>query len=405
MSVEPSHELGLELVNRAFGSFADVASYVCFAGAALELAAYQLGHLHTVLWLGLFPLIVFLLALVFLNRRHNNYHAIAFLVIGGGAIYWFSLIIAAVPVLNASDAVPLSFLRIALILASGAGFAPRSNVLWCSAAYVVAGAACALAIKQTGGVVVVGAASTLVEAGLILVFAMVSLAEFRAPHARPRLDRAAIEEEVAAMRFRIEERAAAIMHDTVLSHLAAVANAGAGDLRKDLRRQIERDLEVLVGEEWLSDVSPELDSRAKSEWRQSGLLAAIQQARAQSLVVEVTGDLGAIGRLSPERDEAIGLAVAQCLVNVLAHAEVRNAEVVVISSDHDVSVMIIDAGRGFSERLVAADRLGLRQSVRRRIESVDGSVQIWSTPGRGTSVMIRVPASVSLAEWSAGANG
>jgi signal transduction histidine kinase len=54
--------------------------------------------------------------------------------------------------------------------------------------------------------------------------------------------------------------------------------------------------------------------------------------------------------------------------------------------------MVIDTGKGFSEEETGSDRLGLRQSVRRRIEAVGGTVQVWSTPGKGTSVMIRVPA-------------
>jgi signal transduction histidine kinase len=53
--------------------------------------------------------------------------------------------------------------------------------------------------------------------------------------------------------------------------------------------------------------------------------------------------------------------------------------------------MVIDTGKGFSEAETGADRLGLRNSVRRRIEAIDGTVQVWSTPGRGTSIMIRVP--------------
>ena len=105
------------------------------------------------------------------------------------------------------------------------------------------------------------------------------------------------------------------------------------------------------------------------------------------MTVDVTGDLAAIDRLSSERDIAVGLAVKQCLVNVLRHAQVARAEVAVIGSESDVSVMVIDAGRGFSEQQVASDRLGLRQSVRRRIESVNGEVRLWSTPGRGTSVL------------------
>jgi signal transduction histidine kinase len=53
--------------------------------------------------------------------------------------------------------------------------------------------------------------------------------------------------------------------------------------------------------------------------------------------------------------------------------------------------MVVDTGRGFSEASTGSDRLGLRSSVRRRIELVGGQVNVWSTPGRGTSIMIKIP--------------
>jgi signal transduction histidine kinase len=80
---------------------------------------------------------------------------------------------------------------------------------------------------------------------------------------------------------------------------------------------------------------------------------------------------------------------------VLHHSGTTRAEVAVFDSETEVSVMVIDSGRGFSEADNQPDRLGIRQSVRQRIESIGGSVQIWSAPGRGTSVMIRVPATNS----------
>jgi signal transduction histidine kinase len=61
-------------------------------------------------------------------------------------------------------------------------------------------------------------------------------------------------------------------------------------------------------------------------------------------------------------------------------------------------VMIIDGGKGFSERETSVDRLGLRQSVRKRIETVGGTVQVWSTPGTGTSILIRLPATIAAIE-------
>ena len=44
------------------------------------------------------------------------------------------------------------------------------------------------------------------------------------------------------------------------------------------------------------------------------------------------------------------------------------------------------------EAETGSDRLGLRQSVRKRIERLGGSVVIWSRPGAGTSVLLTLPA-------------
>ena len=109
------------------------------------------------------------------------------------------------------------------------------------------------------------------------------------------------------------------------------------------------------------------------------------------LEIEATGDLAAVGRLDRESSIALGLAVKQCLVNVLKHSGTTHAEVAVYGSESALSVMVIDNGCGFSEAATGPDRLGLRSSVRKRIELVGGQVNVWSTPGRGTSIMIKIP--------------
>jgi signal transduction histidine kinase len=195
------------------------------------------------------------------------------------------------------------------------------------------------------------------------------------------------------MRYQIELKAAAVMHDTVLNHLAAIANASEGTLDPKLRDQIDRDLEVLVGEEWLLDSDGPADQETHVDWRNSRLFRAVEESRELGLEVEVSGDVSSVSRLGVEQSAAVALATKQCLVNVIRHAGTDRAEVVVYGSEQEVSVMVIDTGKGFTEDETGADRLGLRHSVRRRIENVGGTVQVWSTPGKGTSVMIRVPAS------------
>ena len=94
----------------------------------------------------------------------------------------------------------------------------------------------------------------------------------------------------------------------------------------------------------------------------------------------------------------------QCLVNVLKHSGTTHAEVAVYASESELSVMVVDNGSGFTEAATGNDRLGLRTSVRKRIEAVDGSVNVWSTPGRGTSIMIRVPMGTPIPSASGGGN-
>ncbi len=198
---------------------------------------------------------------------------------------------------------------------------------------------------------------------------------------------------MAALRASMELKAAALLHDTVLSHLAAIANTPKSELAPELAEQIRRDLEILVGEEWLREV--EQPSSAIGDFRKAPLYLAVQEAKLQGLTVDGTGDIGAVLRLDRARSSALGLAAKQCLANVIKHSGTMKAEVAVYGSDTEVSVMIVDEGRGFDVTEVGSDRLGLRASVRRRIEAVGGTVQVWSSPGNGTSVLIRVPVAVT----------
>ena len=151
---------------------------------------------------------------------------------------------------------------------------------------------------------------------LLAILVLVDVGRRSSWRAQPRLHRAARDEQIAALRYRIEAKAAALMHDTLLSHLAAIANSTTGILPAALQVQMERDLEILIGEEWLSDGSAAVDAQARTDWRSSGLYAAIQESRLMGLEVESTGDLAAVARLDRESSVALGLAVKQCLVNV-----------------------------------------------------------------------------------------
>jgi len=318
-----SQPVGLLAVNRAFSRFAHVTGYVVLCGALLELLGYQSAAVHAVIWPVLLPLAATLVLLVLLDHLRTFAISVVFLVVGGFTQYVLSVsILSAFPALQASHTLILSLVSVSLVLVCGSGFVPSSTIAWGTIGFAVSLAASLGAALATRSAYRPDVITIVVEVGLVLVEGTDAITRGRRVAVRPELDRAVMDEELSVLRYRIEARAAAIMHDTVLGHLAAVSAGIDGPLDPHLGSQIEKDLAVLIGEEWLNDAAPATDEQARADWRRSALLTAVQEARELSLTVEVTGDLGAIGRLDRERDLAIGQAVKQCLVNVLRHAQV-----------------------------------------------------------------------------------
>ncbi|MEO7123594.1 MAG: ATP-binding protein [Lacisediminihabitans sp.] len=387
----PAH-LAPQALSRAFAKGQHALALTCLMGALVLVLIFQASNPSLVMWpagVALVPLF----GLLWLNdRSRTGFFSAAYVIVGGAGVYWFAITFYSqtVPGL-VNDGFSLALPKIALLMVGGSGAGLIAGVLWATAGYLVAELATGAAALESGVLVYFDSITFLTLLALFAILVLVDVGHRSSWRAQPRLHRAARDEQIAALRYRIEAKAAALMHDTLLSHLAAIANSSTSVLPQALKVQMERDLEILIGEEWLSDGSAAVDAQTRTEWRSSGLYAAIQESRLMGLEVESTGDLAAVARLDRERSIALGQAVKQCLVNVLKHSGTTQAEVAVYGSDADVSVMVVDTGRGFTEAETGADRLGLRNSVRRRIEAVEGAVQVWSTPGRGTSIMIRVP--------------
>jgi signal transduction histidine kinase len=391
MSIGLPGHLRPQIIVRAFARSAHVVGFVAISAAFLMVASVQAADPERILWPALIALVPMAFLLRRVDARGTLFNSIAYVLVGGACVYWFSVTVMVEYPLTGTDAFVLSAVRIALMMVGGTGASVISGILWCVLGLVCAEIAVLFAASETGTPVEVD--TTSIVAFLLATVSLFAIRQGlrRSTGTQPTIHRAARDEELAALRYRIETQAAAIMHDTVLGHLAAIGAAPAGPLEPAMRQQVERDLEVLIGEEWLSDDASELDSRARTEWQHSPLFAAIEEVRTLGLDVEVTGDPAAVGRLDPKRAAALGLAAKQCLINVLKHAGVEHAEVAVFGAESEVSVMILDSGKGFVVDETGADRLGIRESVRRRIEGVGGQARLWSNPGRGTSVLLRVP--------------
>jgi signal transduction histidine kinase len=99
--------------------------------------------------------------------------------------------------------------------------------------------------------------------------------------------------------------------------------------------------------------------------------------------VLVARDLQAI---APHRAEALAGAVGEALVNSGKHGHASRATIFVEPAERDeVFCSVKDNGEGFDRELVR-EGLGLRRSVRGRVEGVGGRVEIDGARGRGAEV-------------------
>ncbi|WP_374947135.1 sensor histidine kinase [Agreia sp.] len=97
--------------------------------------------------------------------------------------------------------------------------------------------------------------------------------------------------------------------------------------------------------------------------------------------------------------EAVFSAAVQAMVNSLQHAERPDApqkaieRTVSVHAHHGegFTVQISDTGVGFDPTAVPQERLGLRVSIRERVVTVGGAVQVQSVPGGGASIVIVWP--------------
>jgi signal transduction histidine kinase len=100
-------------------------------------------------------------------------------------------------------------------------------------------------------------------------------------------------------------------------------------------------------------------------------------------------------RLAPEAETALFRAVQEAIGNIARHAAAESVLIQLARRDGALEIEIEDDGRGFDPAGVegpgpSGRGLGL-MGLRERVALLGGTVQIDSSPGRGTRVVLRVP--------------
>jgi signal transduction histidine kinase len=125
-----------------------------------------------------------------------------------------------------------------------------------------------------------------------------------------------------------------------------------------------------------------------------GLAAALERlaegfAEQTGAAVEFESQLGD-ERLPEEIETALYRIVQEALTNVIKHAHAERVSIALRKSDGLVMARIEDDGRGFMESK-DGEGLGLI-GIRERVELVSGRLEIESSAGSGTTIVVEVPA-------------
>lgn len=179
-----------------------------------------------------------------------------------------------------------------------------------------------------------------------------------------------------------EERAeiAARLHDSVLQTLALIQKR-AGDSREVTRlaRAQERELRA-----WLFDALSAAPTTCFGALEAAcGEVEDLFDMRVSAVTVGEDAELTEAAKLLIQ-------AAREAMVNAGKHAGVDAVDVYAELLAGELSIFVRDRGVGFDVDRIPADRHGIRDSIRARVEGAGGRVRISSTPGEGTEVELAV---------------
>lgn len=179
-----------------------------------------------------------------------------------------------------------------------------------------------------------------------------------------------------------EERAeiAARLHDSVLQTLALIQKR-AGDSREVTRlaRAQERELRA-----WLFDAPSAAPTTCFGALEAAcGEVEDLFDMRVSAVTVGEDAELTESAKLLIQ-------AAREAMVNAGKHAGVDVVDVYAELLAGELSIFVRDRGVGFDVDAIPADRHGIRDSIRARVEGAGGRVRISSTPGEGTEVELTV---------------
>jgi PAS domain S-box-containing protein len=191
-------------------------------------------------------------------------------------------------------------------------------------------------------------------------------------------------EQLTALSFRIALLKEACAQDAAL--------AGHAEALESIAQRLDRDVDHLVWE-LRPTALDDLGLRAAltnyvQEWSQRANIAA--ELHTSGLLDD---------RLAPEVETALYRIAQEALTNVAKHSGARRVEVILERRSDCVLLILEDDGVGFEQSQSGAARQGFGLvGMQERAALVGASVQIESTPGKGTTIFVRMAVPTGLGQ-------
>jgi signal transduction histidine kinase len=190
------------------------------------------------------------------------------------------------------------------------------------------------------------------------------------------------------------------LHDETLQSLSALhirlSNARRQGKPEGLTQAVEEAIEYLqAGIADLRALITDLRPAALDELgAEAALLALAERAEQRGIEVDISVDLAyEQGRVSerhiPELEVALYRIVQEALSNAAKHGQAKRAVVEVVENAVAIHLTVRDDGEGFDPAF-ATKGFGLL-GMRERVQLLEGSLQIESAPGSGTTVRASLP--------------
>lgn len=191
-------------------------------------------------------------------------------------------------------------------------------------------------------------------------------------------------------------RVASDLHDSVGQMLSAIKlNLSAVSPFIVKEKALHFDKVMAMVDESCREVRAISHNLMPNSLLKSGLVSAvkefIEQLGAETLRIRLE-TTGLNERLDNNTEVVLYRVIQESVNNVIKHAHASSLDIQITKDEEGISITIEDNGRGFDTNTVS-DGIGLK-NLRSRIGFLKGSLDISSSPGKGTLLAIFIPGTV-----------